>query len=537
MDTKILLAALQEVEKRAERVSEGDVLATYVNIESLTNALAARDNGIVFGRRGTGKTHALKYVAQTERDKGNRVVYIDMEQDVGSTEGRYADTSLSLSERATRLVVDVLSIVHTQLLEAAFAGGINVQIDVLDRMLDHFQEVLVAQETEQENTSTDRSSSETTTDVGAGWSPGSMPSMKIGAGSSRESAREDGRRTRQTGVVRHRIHFGGVTQSMRQAIEADEAKRFWLLIDEWSGVPIDLQPYLAEMLRRLFFGIPKVSVRIAAIPHRSEWRIAGDLGDYVGAEIGAELFPLLDLDEFVVFPARNREEQAQRSLGFFRALLYRHISTAVVGMGKDPPESEADLIGSLFTQVTSLQELIRAAEGVPRDALSIVGRAGLRAGGSKIAVAHVREAASQLYLTTKAAQLNGIPDARALLDRIVSDVISGRKARAFLIKQDQTPDPLIQQLVDDRILHIIKRGWSGKDNPGERYDVLQIDYGCYVHLLGTNAAPQSFLGGENDDEEFSAVIGDVEVPEDDYRAIRRAILDLPTMLADIIAES
>ena len=202
-------------------------------------------------------------------------------------------------------------------------------------------------------------------------------------------------------------------------------------------------------------------------------------------------------------------------------------------MGEKPPESEAELIASLFTQVTSLQEVIRAAEGVPRDALSIVGRAGLRAGGSKIAVAHVREAASQLYATTKAAQLIGVPVARALLARIVSDVISGRKARAFLMKQDQTPDPLIQQLVDDRILHIIKRGWSGKDNPGERYDVLQIDYGCYVHLLGTNAAPQSLLGGDDDEEEFSAVIGDVEVPEDDYRAIRRAILGLPTLLAVI----
>lgn len=58
--------------------------------------------------------------------------------------------------------------------------------------------------------------------------------------------------------------------------------------------------------------------------------------------------------------------------------------------------------------------------------------------------------------------------------------------------------------MDDRILHLIKRGWSGKDNPGERYDVLQIDYGCYVHLLGTNAAPQSLLGGD-DEEDFSAV--------------------------------
>ena len=205
MDTKILLSALQEVEKRTERVSEEDVLATYVNVESLTAALGARDNGIVFGRRGTGKTHALKYVAQTEREKGNRVVYIDMEQDVGSTEGRYADHNLSISERATRLVVDVLSIVHTQLLEAAFAGDLKVQIGVLDRMLDHFQEVLVAQETEQEDTRTDRSARGLKADAGVELASGGFPSLKLGAGSTRETSREDGVRTRQTGVIRHRI--------------------------------------------------------------------------------------------------------------------------------------------------------------------------------------------------------------------------------------------------------------------------------------------------------------------------------------------
>ena len=537
MDTRVLLSALQELEKRAELVSEDDVLATYVNVDSLTAALGARDNGIVFGRRGTGKTHALKYIAQTERAKGNRVVYIDMEQDVGSTEGHYADTSLSFSERSTRLVVDVLSIVHNQLLEAALAGDIKVQIEVLDGMVENFQEVLIARETEQEDTRADRTTRESGTDARVEWTPGSMPSATVNTASSKQTSREDNVRTRQTGVIRHRIHFGGVTQAIRKAIEEDEARRFWLLIDEWSGVPIDLQPYLAEMLRRLFFGIPKVTVRIAAISHRSDWRIAGERGRYIGAEVGAELFPLLDLDEFVVFPARSREEQAERSLSFFRALLFRHISTAVSAMGEQPPESEGDLISSLFTQATSLQEVIRAAEGVPRDALAIIGRAGLRTGGSKISVIHVRDAASQLYTTTKATHLNGIPVARALLDRILSDVISGRKARAFLIKQDQTEHPLIQQLVDERILHIIKRGWSGKDKPGERYDVIQIDYGCYVHLLGTTSAPRGLLGGDSDEDEFSTVMGEVEVPKEDYRAIRRAILDLPSVLAELAAEA
>src|SRR5664280_1099183 len=125
MQTGDLLKALQEVEKRAERVSDEHVVATYVDAGALVGALMTRDNGVIYGRRGTGKTHALKYLAETERSKGNFVVYIDMEQDTGSTEGRYADQSLSVAERATRLVVDVLTIIHNRLLEDAWSGRAN----------------------------------------------------------------------------------------------------------------------------------------------------------------------------------------------------------------------------------------------------------------------------------------------------------------------------------------------------------------------------------------------------------------------------
>jgi hypothetical protein len=54
-------------------------------------------------------------------------------------------------------------------------------------------------------------------------------------------------------------------------------------------------------------------------------------------------------------------------------------------------------------------------------------------------------------------------------------------------------DPLIQQLIDDRILHVIKRGYSAQDEPGVRYDVLQIDYGCYVDLMNTVNEPQGLF--------------------------------------------
>lgn len=533
--TAELLTALQAIDKRAERTADESVIATYVDDPSLVGALTTSDNGIVSGRRGTGKTHALKYLAETRRIAGETVVYIDMEQDIGSTEGRYVDTALSLEERATRLVVDVLSIVHTAFVEAAFNGESDASIGVLDRMMDHFQEVVVRKELTQSGTQR--------------VSEASGDAAKVGVTPSGLSASLDGHSTTDlstentvsgSGVVRHRVSFGGVSAMMRQFLQGFESKRFWILLDEWSGIPIDLQPFLAEMLRKLFFGLPSVTVRIGAIPHRSNWRIAGEHGQYLGVEVGAELFPLLDLDEFVVFPARTGAEQAHRSRTFFQNLIFRHLNYALSSTGLPALPDINQMTSLLFTQITSLNELVRAAEGVPRDALNILGRAALRAGGQKISVNHVRQAAGHLYQTSKATQLNGVPRARDLLEKINEDVIGKRKARAFLLDREHTNHPLIQKLVDDRLLHIIKQGYSSKDEPGKRYDVLQIDYGCYVHLLGTAGAPTELIGELDENQALEAfygdTFGDVTVPKDDYRAIRRAVLNLPALLETLPVE-
>jgi len=264
-----------------------------------------------------------------------------------------------------------------------------------------------------------------------------------------------------------------------------------------------------------------------------------DGNGYIGVEVGAELFPLLDLDEFVVFPSRSKDEQTSKSTEFFKSLLHRHLNLILTEQGFSPIATPEETVRLLFTQVTALQELVRAAEGVPRDALNIVARAAVRAGDSKVSTEHVRAAAAQVFTTTKAALINGVPLAQGLLDAIIQDVISAKKARAFLLLQEQTDHPLIQRLVDDRILHIIKRGYSHSDRPGIRYDVLQIDYGCYVQLLNTGSAPKTLLGDTSlgDGRVYDAMYGSAAVPEDDYRAIRRAVLDLPEKLAQLGADN
>lgn len=531
METRDLLEALQDIEKRAERASDAEhVMATYVDEGGLVSALGATDNGIVYGRRGTGKTHALLYLAESKRSDGHFCIYLDVEQDLGSTEGLYADANLPLTERATRLLVDVLGRIHDELLEEAFQE--RGDVDALEGILNHFGEVLVEQDVELTSSEASSSQESDSTDLALGLSPEGLQA-NAGLGSSSSSYISDSTQRTTKGQPRLRGHFGQAANFFRKAIEAHPAPRVWLLIDEWSGLPLDLQPYLAEMLRRLFFGSTKVTVRLGAIPHRSEWRVMREDESYIGIETGSEIFPLLDLDEFVVFPARSKAEQTERSTSFFRTLLFRHLNSALAAKGKDQIDSPNQLVSLLFTQVTALQELVRAAEGVPRDALQIVSRAGLRAGEGKISTEHIRAAAGQVFQTTKAALLNAVPEAQKLLQIITDEVIS-KKARAFLLRQEHTRHPLIERLIDDRILHVIKRGYSSKDDPGERFDVLQIDFGCYVSFLQTGNAPETLLGGVADDMALDALYGTAPaVPEDDYRAIRSSVLDLPRVLQSV----
>jgi len=80
----------------------------------------------------------------------------------------------------------------------------------------------------------------------------------------------------------------------------------------------------------------------------------------------------------------------------------------------------------------------------------------------------------------------------------------------------------LERLFDERILHVAKKSYSTKQEPGIRYTVWKLDYGCYVDLINTSRAPTGFLfEGFDVDDDWT-----VAVPEDDFRAIRRAILDL-----------
>ena len=178
------------------------------------------------------------------------------------------------------------------------------------------------------------------------------------------------------------------------------------------------------------------------------------------------------------------------------------------------------MISTVFTQSPVFAEFVRAVEGVPRDALNLAAKAASKTFGKPIAMEDVRTAARAWYQQDKASVVRSNPALDRILGHIVDKVIGERRARAFLFPSGERNEH-VERLFDARLLHLLKKNVSSHDEPGKRYDVFKIDYGCYVDLINTQRAPQGLFEAS----EFGADGVDfVEVPADDYRSIRRAIL-------------
>jgi len=76
--TSAINAAFLRLSKRAETNERESLIETFVDVGPLFTLLSSTDHQIVFGRRGTGKAHALGFLASSRERKGDVVVMIDL---------------------------------------------------------------------------------------------------------------------------------------------------------------------------------------------------------------------------------------------------------------------------------------------------------------------------------------------------------------------------------------------------------------------------------------------------------------------------
>jgi Domain of unknown function (DUF4263) len=480
--------ALMQLATRAERSSSQLAASLYVDPGSILDSLSIPENQVLLGRRGTGKTATFRALSERIHDHNEVAVLIDLRL-IGSA-GIYTDPHRYREERGTRLLADVLRNLVEALIDTVVQDdgrSWESAFDAMDKLVNTTAEVRVLPHTDARE--------------------GTIPSARVPAPTSRRLQSED--------RVEWSLWTGELRREFDALVRTLPTTRLWVLLDEWSSIPVDLQPMLAELLRRVLVPTSGVSLKIAATPKFTTLATSGPSGQSLGVEIGADLLSL-DLDAALRFGGDPIRTQT-----FFRELLFRHVCHQLRQMpGHAPPSDPLAFEATAFEQPEAFVELSLASEGVPRDGLQLTHRVAARAGNRAISIADVREGAREWYISDKAPYVRSGLDGDILLRWIFEQVIGRRRASGFLVARDNRT-ALIDDLEAARILHVIRRNVVVKDR-NDVYDAYRLDFGCYVHLLATADQPEGLFRAVADDAEEQTW---VEVPGARYSSVDDAALD------------
>jgi hypothetical protein len=231
MSNADLNALLVKVARRAEKATDEVLQEAFVPVRSLLAHLDSPEHQVLFGRRGTGKTHLMRYLQGQRAASGALSVYIDL-RSIGSAEdltGRRVD----FAEGATGLLVDMIEHVHRQLyeqvLEDRWSHRLTEISEGLDALADAATQVRVVGETEVEREQEDTSAAERTS--GAGLAAGRHPSASWQHGSRRRREERKTERRLSRGREMHYVLLGPLASAVRRLAEALGEGELWVFID------------------------------------------------------------------------------------------------------------------------------------------------------------------------------------------------------------------------------------------------------------------------------------------------------------------
>lgn len=310
---------MSQVEVRAESQQNLDLLAETFVDPGVTDQLENNNSQIVYGRRGTGKTHILKFIEQglrQQRSEGCLGIYMDM-RILGSgslnvTAGREPYV------RTTVILRDILERIHAELMAHVTDPGVEVEagaFEALNGLVTAMQRTVLHEE-EIATESSDSDARESS--GGAGIVIKERPEIRLDSGHSKSRQRQS--TVSRSGKPQQALYYQEVGNALNAALDCCGITHLTLLLDEWTSIPMELQPLLADYLRRCFLAHPRMCLKIASIRHRSQFHGSVD-GNPIGFEMGADVAATLELDEHFVFE-RNRA----RSMRLFAELLHRHLS-------------------------------------------------------------------------------------------------------------------------------------------------------------------------------------------------------------------
>lgn len=495
---------------RAEDLTDLD--GTFVET-IFPEMVETRQHQIIYGRRGAGKTHLLRRVELRLRESfvegGILPLYVNgsqLSQEISIVSPDPAMVALAIYVQLMQHIGAELSSFVYDLNQANFWGRIvggkksqtAKQADEIAATLENILtsgqvRVLPAGEVSDKATSLAETSKRASAGASLRIDPRSL-GWAVKAGKRTE------RNTKSSSLITRKIQgevilpFSQVSSQLERLLDLLGNASLHILFDEWSEVDKDpqVQPYLAEMLRRTASAVPGMYLKLACIPGRTilATPITKDVKNPIGLEEGDDIHADVDLDK-IVFAG----ESIDQIVPFFMAVIKKHVGAKVDWVRHFTfAHFEAFLTSLVFSGKSPFVELCQASGGVARDFINIYRAATVmtanmaKSGQARplLELSTVRMAAKGVYQSKRASFGRSTSPQLQLLDRIYQEIYVRKHSYLFLLSEEFTDDSTVQTLYMEKLIHRLPATYYDPQDE-RRYQYFQLDYGTTTDRLMADA--------------------------------------------------
>ena len=479
---KVVLKAVASIKQRSERQSSLEVASkTFVDPGILVE-LDNYNHQVIFGRRGTGKTHVLrKLQSDAIAEESKFACYIDCR--VMGSSSQFLDDTLSIEHRSFSIFKDILSEIH----DLIFNQIVDMDLENSDYVLAKLDKLSLEISAPKQKITSATITSTSANDSSKNESMGVGVALAGKIGFDLSSANKKGEAASETSEYKIEFSDKAVFRSISKLLSeilGSLGCNLLVLIDEWSSIPMGIQPYVSEFLKRAFLPCRNLTIKIAAIEFRSNFSLQDTINN-IGVELGADISTAPTMDSF--YHSREEIKKIERD---FSEMLYKHISSELPFdyIRKRYHVSDGEGLMYAMFEEKSFGTLCQASEGVVRDLINIFIMAFSRLQKyssyeqrTKINHTILYEASKNWFERDK---LQGLSD--SLKDRylrIVQHAITKNKSKYFLVPVESKDKELLDKLVDLRVLHQSSDSFMSLVEGAGLYRVYNIDFGSYAAMI------------------------------------------------------
>lgn len=289
--------------------------------------------------------------------------------------------------------------------------------------------------------------------------------------------------------------YNKLRELISQIVDELEVKRLYICIDEWSELDrsslLSIQPHFGHRLKHLLFNHKKISVKIASIWHDTRLLERGvDHKTQKGLEIGQDIHIGIELDT-----TNLKSEIKVRS--FFANLLFERFKYYIPELEEIKKNDAVDtfFIDELFDDENNFNALVAASHGVPRDFLSLFNKCvyiiNRKFDEFCIHKNLVREVAVDSYKKDKRSLIANHDYLKPYLIAF-DEHIEKTGRRFFLTPNSEVGNNGFSALTDKKIIQQIPSSLTPR-YVRNAYKVFYLDYGNYFEWIQVNRIESSLI--------------------------------------------